>query len=377
MENQNVYKKLEEHLSRLGMGYPPSEDLVAILKETFTELEAEVALAIPDRVIPMQPVGIEKIQERITSELAREKLVETLERLYEKGLLYRGDTEDGEKGYALQQVGYGFPQTFFWKGEDTPQARKMAGMVAKYFRGEVGGKAYSHAGTKPYRYIPVQHSIDVDQQAVLPHHLMEKVIRDAERIAVGHCPCRIAYTLLGRGCDHPTEVCMKFNDLARYVIDKGIAREITKPEALEIIKKSEEAGLVHFVDNTEGDIQHNCNCCGCACWNVGNIKRRKIPRDTLMATYFLRVTDEEECIHCGECIEICPVDALKLENDAVVVDEEWCIGCGVCSTVCPVDAAKMKIRPDKTEELPAVTFGELHEIILKEKGLDKKRDRSC
>ncbi len=94
-----------------------------------------------------------------------------------------------------------------------------------------------------------------------------------------------------------------------------------------------------------------------------------MPRDTLMATYFLRETDVEKCVLCGECIEICPVVALKPVDDAVVVDVEWCIGCGVCSTVCPTDAAKMKIRPDKTGELPAATFGELHETILKEKGL--------
>ena len=167
---------------------------------------------------------------------------------------------------------------------------------------------------------------------------------------------------------------MKFDDLARYVIDKGLAREITKKEAFEIIKMSEEAGLVHFVDNAGGDIRHNCNCCGCACWNVGNIKRRKMPRDTLMATYFLRKTDEEKCVLCGECIDICPVDALILEDDRIVVDDEWCIGCGVCSTVCPADAATMKIRADTTGELPAATFGELHEIILKEKGLTQEGD---
>jgi len=367
MEKQDVYIRLGEHLSRLGMGFPFTEDLIDILRENYTALEAEVALAIPNRVIPMKPVGIDEIQ--MKGSLTTKKLEEVLEHLYEKGLLYCGVTEDGEKGYALQQVGFGFPQSFFWKGEDSPHARKMAKMVAKYFNRKVTQEAFSHAGTKPYRYIPVKQSIEADKQAVYPHHLMEKVIKDAERIALAHCPCRIAYRLNGRGCEHPTEVCMKFNNLASYVIDKGLAREITKTEALEIIKKSEEAGLVHFVDNTGGNIQHNCNCCGCACWNVGNIKRRKVPRDILMATYFIRETDEDECIACGECVEICPVDALKLENDVAVVDEEWCIGCGVCTTVCPTEAIKMKERPDKGGELPAATFEKLHKKILKEKGL--------
>jgi Fe-S-cluster-containing hydrogenase component 2 len=89
-----------------------------------------------------------------------------------------------------------------------------------------------------------------------------------------------------------------------------------------------------------------------------------------MATYFMRETDEDECIACGECAEICPVDALKLENDVTVVDEEWCIGCGVCTTVCPTAAIRMNQRPDKGDQLPAATFEKLHKKILKEKGLN-------
>jgi Pyruvate/2-oxoacid:ferredoxin oxidoreductase delta subunit len=196
---------------------------------------------------------------------------------------------------------------------------------------------------------------------------MESVIAQAEIIAVAHCSCRMVYRLGGRGCDHPTEVCLKFNELARYVIAKGLAREVTKKEALEIIRKAEETGLVHFVDNASGEIQHNCNCCGCACWNVGNIRRRKIPRDVLMATYFLRQTDEGKCTGCGACIEICPVAAVALDGDFPRADQAWCIGCGVCATVCPEGAVRLELRPDRTGELPAGDFRDLHEIIRREK----------
>ena len=168
--------------------------------------------------------------------------------------------------------------------------------------------------------------------------MIEPVIEKAQLIAVCHCPCRMRYKLTGQGCDHPTEVCMKFDEMARYVIDQGLGREITREEALEIARKSEEAGLVHFVDNTGGEIKHNCNCCGCACWNVGPIRRRKIPRDAIMATYFMRETDEDECTECGACVEICPVDALEMDDGPPIVDEEWCIGCGVCAYICPEQA---------------------------------------
>jgi len=368
MRQKDVYQRLAEHLSNLGMGYPFREDLVAILKENFSEQEAEVALAIPTRPVPLQPVEVDEIQKGIA--LPGEKLLDILEDLSRRGLLYSATTDKGEKGFALQQVGFGFPQTFFWKNEDTPHARKMAAMTAKYFSRTVTQEAFSGPATKPYRYIPVGRTIPTSKQAIFPHEMMERVIEKAEVIAVAHCACRVAYRLAGRGCEHPTEVCMKFNDMARYVIDKEFAREISKQEALELITKSEEAGLVHFVDNAEGEIMHNCNCCGCACWNVGSMRRRKIPRDALMATYFMRDTDKDACTGCGACVEICPVQALQMEEDLPVVDEAWCIGCGVCATVCPADAVVIKVREDKKGTAPASNFTELHQRIRQEKGLE-------
>jgi ferredoxin len=367
VKTRDMYERLANHLSSLGMGYPPSEDLLEILKANFNPQEAEVALALPTKVIPLEPVGIDKIMEAIG--LPKAELVKILESLVQRGLLFSGKTKDGENGYALQQVGFGFPQTFFWKGEATPHAQNMATLIVKYFNRKVNQEAYGSAETKPFRYIPVNKTIEEKIQAVYPYHMMEHVIQHAKVIAVAHCPCRVTATLRGRPCEHPTEVCIKFDEMAQYVIKTGLAREISKEEALEKIKQTEEAGLVHFVDNAIGDIKHNCNCCGCACWNVGSIKRRKIPRDILMATYFIRETDEDECIECGGCIEVCPVEAVTMENDALSVDKSWCIGCGVCVAKCPTGAARLTLRPDTMDKVPMPNFKELHEKILEEKGL--------
>jgi NAD-dependent dihydropyrimidine dehydrogenase PreA subunit len=359
----DVYMKLAKHLAALGMGYPEKEELLEILRENFTPQEAEIALAIPSKVIPLEPVPVSDISSQVN--LPREELESTLSQLAQRGLLFSRKLKDGCIGYALQQFGYGFPQTFFWKGVETPNAKKMAELIVKYSGRDQLRETYGGTSTKALRFVPATLSLDPESHAVFPFEMMEELIQKVRVIGLVHCPCRATAQLIGKKrCDHPLEVCIKYDELAEYVIEKEIGKEITKEQALHILKKSEEAGLVHLVDNAREGIKHTCNCCGCCCWSVGTIRRKRIPRDVLMATYFVRETDREKCIGCGQCVEICPVQVIKMEGDFPVVDLEWCIGCGVCAGPCPSGAVKL-VR--KSDAIPPKDFKELHSQILRER----------
>ena len=48
--------------------------------------------------------------------------------------------------------------------------------------------------------------------------------------------------------------------------------------------------------------------------------------------------NKSKCIGCGNCLDICPVDAPEIEGGKSVIVKERCIGCGECLTVCPADA---------------------------------------
>ncbi len=363
----DIYHRLAIHLATLGMGYPPRPELEAILRENFSPLEAEIALTLPTRVQPFQALSLTEISR--ASGVPVEQLRPALEALDARNLVYSGLTGAGEKGYALHQIGYGFPQSFFWKGEQSPTALKMAGVIGAYFKDPtVIRDAYGGSQTKPNRYIPVNQSIDRDIQAVFPYDVMEKVVEQARTIAVAHCGCRM-FILCRRGasCGYPMEACIKYDELAEYIVGKGLGREISREKAIEIIKDSEERGMVHLVDNAVRRVQHTCNCCSCCCWSVGSLKRRRIPRDMLMATYYLRYTDESRCLSCGECVKACPVAAVTLTGDYPVIDNDWCIGCGVCVAKCRNGAAKLRRRHDVA--VPAPDFHTLHYTIMVEKKL--------
>jgi ferredoxin len=362
----DIYEQLALHLSTLGMGLPYRDDLLTILKNELSSTEAGVLLLLPTKVAPLQLAPAADLAD---NNLPAAELAKMLESLTQRGWLFSGITSQGEKGYALHQMGFGFPQSFFWKGVDTPYAKNMAKLVAKYLNRGVITESYASSQTKPFRFIPVAKSIDHKLQTVFPYHMMENVIEQAKVFAVAHCPCRVTLQLLGKPCQHPLEVCIKFDDMAEYIIKRELGREITRVEALKIVQQSEESGLVHFVDNATKDIKHNCNCCGCACWSVGSIRKRKIPRDILMATYFIKETDRDKCLGCGSCIDICPVNAITIKDGYAVIDEDWCIGCGLCVPQCPNEAARLKLRTDNMAQSPEPNFRELYHKILKEKGL--------
>lgn len=51
----------------------------------------------------------------------------------------------------------------------------------------------------------------------------------------------------------------------------------------------------------------------------------------------LAVIDQEDCIQCGKCADVCRFDAIRFINNTYVVDDLSCEGCGYCARICPTD----------------------------------------
>ncbi len=53
--------------------------------------------------------------------------------------------------------------------------------------------------------------------------------------------------------------------------------------------------------------------------------------------------DTDKCTGCGMCIEVCPHNVFRIENNkAVAFRKEFCMECGACGKNCPAGAIDAK-----------------------------------
>ena len=90
-----------------------------------------------------------------------------------------------------------------------------------------------------------------------------------------------------------------------------------------------------------------CNICAIACMDQNDYdpKCGSEPFRTVVTTekdgLFRSVS--QACVHCGQCIDVCPLECIKRDpvTGFVTVDNAECIGCGACADICPVSAPKI------------------------------------
>ena len=162
------------------------------------------------------------------------------------------------------------------------------------------------------RVVPVESAIQ-DLPGVNPFEKLSYYLGKYDRFAVSDCSCRASRSSMGDGCGHlAEEMCIQMGKGAEHYIRSGRAREITREEALEIIHRAEENGLMHNMVNIEepGESAAICNCCSCACFGL----RAGLmwgARDAIRSNFEAYV-DESKCVACGQCVENCPGNAVRL-----------------------------------------------------------------
>lgn len=327
--SKDVYEQMTDKIMLTGSKLIPE-----LFRMVADESEAELLLAMPGT----------------PGELAEKtgRSVEAVEAacqaLYHKGVAFKSYRGGGLKFKMCRDMTQFHDATILW-----PEAPKAFHELWQRFMDEewpyfarLADQFFPKAFT---RVIPVEQAVDAGGQQVLDMDSADRIILNAEKIAVTRCTCR----LIARKCDHPLEVCLQVDNAANYTLDRGTGREIGKDEALQILRDCEDEGLVHITMNKAHAGHFICNCCSCCCQVLPLVISERL--NLLDPSRYQAEIDPELCNACGTCQDRCVFNAIapiepEDEDSVMYVVAEKCMGCGLCKMSCPEAAITLQpVRP--------------------------------
>jgi Pyruvate/2-oxoacid:ferredoxin oxidoreductase delta subunit len=329
--------KYTEMAARIGLGQ--SERIPKLFEMIAEDQEAELLLALPaDATTAAEKLG-----------RTEEDVAASLQTLFLKGLVFPSSKTDPPTYRMCRDFVQFHDATILWR--DAPQ--EYLDLWQEFMETEWPDLAevFSKMTPRPFtRVVPVGVTIPAKTH-VLAFEDIKEIIDNSRNLAVTKCTCR----LTAHKCDKKLEACLQVNRAADYSITRGTGRQLTKEQALDLIRECEEEGLIHVVTNKQSVDHFICNCCGCCCQTMPVLIQHNIR--VIEPSRFAAVVDADKCESCETCVDRCFVGAITVDGDETAkVDVEKCLGCGLCMVTCPTEAISMKEVREK-EFVPEQLFG--------------------
>jgi hypothetical protein len=239
----DVYKGLMDWLRQADPSLTDEEDWVATIKARYTPDDAVLLTGMPfgystlEELAELKQMPIEQLQPR-------------LDALAKKGVVWK-IFRYGENRYRLVDPFTIFYRTVYWGGGRNSEHYTMAPLLNNTFGTYFEKFAYSH--TRGLRTLPVETTIE-DTRGILPFEDVLKVLDDQDYFCVADCSCRVKHDLDPdhENCSHTPyeDSCMHFGDFARYMVENNHARELTREESRDVLRRCADSGMVHGVSNT-------------------------------------------------------------------------------------------------------------------------------
>lgn len=119
---------------------------------------------------------------------------------------------------------------------------------------------------------------------------------------------------------------------------------VTPTEAMELLRRCEEDGLMHSIWTFKTPFTAAiCNCdveSGCMAMRLTAVHDFKV----MWRGEWVATLDEERCTRCARCARLCPFDAIETGRGRVTLHAEKCWGCGVCRSACSHQALTLVDR---------------------------------
>lgn len=337
----DAYRQLALKLDAIPNGYPATASGVELklLKKLFRPAEARLA-----SLMSLEPEPVDEIARRAGLNQADARRI--LKAMAGRGLI-GFQRADGQLAFCLMPFIVGF-----YESQLPRMDAELALLFEQYYQEAQAGVARDLPSI--HRVIPVGESIPVELE-VFPYERASDLISRAKSWGVRECICRVQQRLIGKGCDHPVEVCLTFAPIEGAFDHSDIDRAITEAEALAILRLAEASGLVHSTRNTRSDIDYICNCCACCCGILRSLTEFNIPT-AVARSDFRTVVDDELCVGCGDCLDRCPFHALSMPDLLAMIDPARCMGCGLCASACSTEALHLERRPAGEIMAPPATM---------------------
>ncbi|MFZ1980771.1 MAG: 4Fe-4S binding protein, partial [Smithella sp.] len=308
METRKKIVALAQKIASSPKEFTQQDPEYYALECVVTDEHADVALQMDVRV----PISPAKLSQKCGKSL--EETTRLLEELLVIGVV-EATREHGELEYTLPIFVPGVMEFMVMnikQVEKYPQiARAFEQLSLQPLKGAtpmipVGG------GGLGMHVIPVEQAIPAETKTAT-YEQISHWLKKYDKIAVGDCSCRVTRRLMGEGCGHlEKDMCIALGDVAEFAVSSGRAHNITYEECLDILKKAEDNGLVHQITNVDGSekIFGICNCCRCSCFGLRTSQFFNTPN--MSRSNFVAKIDDEKCVACGQCVEYCPANAVKL-----------------------------------------------------------------
>ena len=357
---KELYRNLGKKIDGLTLRAPWNEAFYGILKELYSEEEADVVVKMPYSLS-----RFEKIARAIRYEESR--LRDILNTLCAKGLVI-DFWIDGNYWYMPSPMIVGIFEMTMMRVQPNADYKRCAALFHEYLNDSdsfYSSNASHGERTNVMRTLAHREAIsETDFVEVLDYETATSVIEQANRFAIGYCSCRHEKVHVGeKTCSVPLETCSSFGIVADYLVRHAMAREVSKAEMLENVSRSKELKLVLTADNIRKGTTFMCHCCKCCCNVLLGINKHGYPNVLVTSSYIAEI-DDAKCTGCELCVKNCPVNAIEMVAVAVtegerrkkaVVDRSICLGCGVCGLACRKGVAVLAKRAKRVLH-PETTF---------------------
>ena len=318
MTKKDAYEKLAEMFNQLppGISYVPS--IMQVLRLQYTSKEAELAVEVG-----LKGIKLDEVQRR--TGIDKQELNRMLNRMADKGTMWITPREENPNYRSVGIGGPGLIETGAWGNIRFPYSVQLLKAMARFQR-EWATKAMPALGFPTNCVWPSPAALPDDAQ---PSDNVAEMMKQAGYWSVSTCSCRLPHWVAAPGhhCNHILETCLILGKMGRWCVEHGMAREISYDRAVDLLKRCNEDGLVHTYDPSWAI----CNCCADCC--VFFVSLRETGANVLQRSNFVAHVDQKTCAACGTCADRCPVDAIVVD-DFAVINKDKCLGCGVCFPTC-------------------------------------------